>query len=116
MKEIKLTPVKIKKSPKDKYIIVVEFMHGDGDHYDTDEYKCKDDADFRRVIELLGDIPSSPGEGGDSDKYDEWELETFKSDNFIPHDITYNDIKTHISSFEAFYYDSNGNKFQAEII
>jgi hypothetical protein len=114
MKEIKLTPVEVEYSPKDKFIVVVTFMHGDADKYDYEEYECKDEADFRRIVDKLNDAPQNPSEGGDDDAYDEWALETFTYEDFIPYDVVYPG-KCSYDGFEAFYYDSNGVKFKAEI-
>jgi len=111
MNPIKLTPVKNKKSPKDKYVIIVSIMFGDADRYEDHKYSCKNEKDFIRVIKQLEDSPMSPGEGGDRKTYEKWELETFGSEDFIPYD---DQCKAAYDTFEAFYYDSNGNKFKAE--
>jgi len=114
MKQIKLIPVE-KEPIKNKYIILVKFMHGDADGYTEQEYECDDENDLRRIVDKLDNIPQVPAEGGDEDVYDAWELDTFNSDDFIPYDQTGYDCKASYDRYEAFYHDENGVEFRVEL-
>jgi hypothetical protein len=83
--KVKLTPI----TPpyKNKYVIVVNFMHGDADAYSDETYVCKDKADFIRVMSQEHQAPEDPGAGGDEDAYDAWCADLF-SEDFVPGDCT----------------------------
>jgi hypothetical protein len=115
MKEIKLTQIRLLSVLVDAFTISVAFVHSDSDTYDYESYKCKDEADFRRVVSSLNNAPLSPHQGGDIEEYDKWELETFGREGFIPLDIVF-ESKCTYDGFEAFYYNEDGIMFKAEII
>lgn len=114
MKALKLTPSK-KEFITNKFIVKVTFMHGDADAYTSETYTCKDEDDFRRVVDKLNDAPQNPAEGGDECKYKEWELDTFGFEDFIPWDITGYDCPASFDDYECFFYDENGVEFMVEI-
>ena len=111
---MKLT--KVEPKYKSKYVIEVEFMHGDGDAYTTEDYICDDEVDCQSVMEALGgDVPTDPSAGGDEDIYNDWCLKVFKSDDFVPYDTTCDcQFRACYSSSEPFYYDENGDKFEVK--
>ena len=110
--KVKLTP--IAHPYKNKYVIVVKFMHGDADAYTNETYVCEDKADFIRVMSSP-DGPQEPASGGDDDAYAEFYSDLFGCDDFIPYDCTGYDCKASIRDFSGFFYDENGNKFQATL-
>lgn len=110
---MKLT--KVKPKYKNKFVIEVEFMHGDADAYTTEDFICDDEAECKSVMESLkGDIPMNPAEGGDENLYREWELKVFKSEDFIPYDTTGYDCPASYEGASAFFYDQNGEKFEVK--
>jgi hypothetical protein len=114
MKPLKLIPIKTN-NPKSVYTVVVKFMHGDADLYTFAHYRCEWEQDLRRIVAQLKNPPRNPAEGGDEDTYDKWEVDTFKSDDFIPTDKTGYDCKASYDGHECFYNDENGVKFKVEI-
>ena len=99
-----------------KFVIEVEFMHGDADAYTKENYVGDDEEDCLRVLAACGDSPQSPGSGGDDDDaYDAWCFKTFKSEDFNPYDVTYNDIRAAYDSYEVFFYDHSGKKCEVAV-
>lgn len=111
---MKVTLKKVTPDYKNKFVIVVNFMHGDADAYTDETYVCKNEADFIRVMSAP-DGPQDPGAGGDDDEYRAFYKNLFKTDDFIPTDITCDDYPATIQDFEGFYYDEAGNKFEATL-
>jgi hypothetical protein len=112
--KIKLTPVSIKKAPKDKYFVEVRIMHGDADHYDNDLYPCEDEAEFKKIMSAFKDMPKPEAEGG-GDEYCEW-CDNLLGEYFVPHDVSGYDCRATVRSFKGFYYDEHGAKFEAELV
>lgn len=105
---------KLKPEYTDKFVIVVEFMHGDADAYTKEEYVCKDEADFIRVMSAP-EGPQDPSSGGDEDVYREFYADLFKDDSFVPGDCTYLDIPACVYGWESYYYDKDGTKYEATL-
>ena len=106
--KVKLTPVKSKY--KNKYVIEVEFMHGDADAYTTESFVCKNEADFIRIIS--NDVSSLNRHK--EDEYDEQMTKLFGED-FCPCDCTCEDYRASIQEMNGFYYDVAGTKFNATL-
>jgi hypothetical protein len=109
--------IKIKKiapKHKNKYVIEVDFMHGDADAYTTEEFVCANENEFERIMKQEQLIPQSPGSGGDEDAYRAWCTELFGED-FVPSDCTCDDIQASVESFAGFYYNEAGVKFEASL-
>ena len=107
--KIKLTQIKPKFT--NKFVIIVSCMHGDADAYTDEEYVCKDEADFIRIM-------SAPECEHDScsneDVYRSFCTDLF-GDDFIPFDVVYQDSHASIESVEGFYYDVDGVKSEATL-
>lgn len=112
---MKVTLKKLEPEYTNKFVIVVNFMHGDGDLYDTEEYVCKDEADFIRVMSAP-EGPEDPGAGGDEDAYREFYNDLFYDGGFVPGDATCDcQVLAAVQEFEGFYYDEAGNKYEATL-
>ena len=108
--KIKLIPIPVVKSPKNKYIIDVWFMHGDADAYTSEIYACKNESAFLRVMESFKNKPDCRT----CNQYD-WCTTTF-GEGFTPYDITCDSYLADVSTLTGYYYDENGIKFEAELI
>ena len=109
--------VKLKKiAPKykDKFVIEVEFMHGDADADSTETYVCKDEAEFVRIMNAESEGPESPGSGGDEDEYNDFYADLFGED-FVPSDVTCCDYPACVEAFNGFYYDKDGTAYTASL-
>lgn len=114
---IKLTPIPQKKKPKNKYLINVEFMSGDADHFETVKYWCKDEEDFKNTIGKIeeGIEKYRYSRHANEDEYDAYWYEVFGED-FVPYDVTSQcDYKAATDRYEGFYFDEHGVKFKAEL-
>jgi hypothetical protein len=110
---MKLKPI----TPKyrNKFVIEVEFMHGDADAYSTEECACKDEAEFTKIMEGLKNVPQDPGSGGDDDEYRDF-FSNLIGEDFVPGDSTTDhQFLAAYDGHTGFFYDQNGNKFEAEI-
>ena len=115
---------------RNEYVLSVDYMHGDADGDTVETYTYSDDPDS--VLELKQDLLglmafiNSDAEFEDAvseiapifeaqgieDAYavaEEW------VDKFHEHDITCEDRGAAISGFTLIYYDSNGDRFIAEL-
>jgi hypothetical protein len=111
--KVKLTPIQPKY--RNKYVIRVEFMHGDADAETYEDYVCRDRDDFIRVLSAFDDCPQDPGSGGDEDAYDAWCEEMF-GEGFVPGDCTCDfQVRAAIRGCECFFFDEDGNEFTAEL-
>lgn len=107
--KVKHTPIQPKY--RNKYVIRVEFMHGDADATTYEDYVCKHQDDFIRVMSAFDDSPQDPGSGGDEDEYDSWCAEMFGED-FVPGDCTCDfQVRAALRGCEGFFYDEEGNDF-----
>jgi len=112
---IKLTPVKHKTNPRNKYEIELSLMHGDADKYEKAVIPCKNEAEFLRRMEALKNMPLSTAAGGN--KYEKWCEDTFS--DYIPRDCIYGqcrDCSATIDMFEGFYWDEHGTKYHAGVV
>ena len=113
--KIKLTPIPLKKQLKNKYIVEVEFMHGDADHKTFEKVVCKKESDFIHLMSKIDEgIKKFQYSGVWNSEYIPWWEELFGED-FIPYDITCEGQKTQVRGAEGFYYDENGTKFSAAL-
>lgn len=111
---ILLTPVVKKTTPKDRYFIILEIMHGDADFYEKIKYPCKNEAEFVSKMLALADMPLASGSGG-SDKIWSGFCETNFSD-YIPTDKTsVGQYTACIDDYSGLYFDKNGDEFVAKI-
>lgn len=95
-----LTPYPVKTNPKSKYVIVVNFMHGDADSYTKEEYEFKTEEAAKEALSWF--LEYSGAELGDSDYPFE-----------IPWDVTA-DCQFHATIDgieEVVYYNETGEKF-----
>jgi len=129
----------ISKSPiqtlKNRYELIVEFMHGDadGETFKTMLFDANDEAAVRRM-KLFIAAYEHLGDGDDFDYLSDQATEYFKSiglsdeeapklgsifgDNFYDGDITCEGRGAAFNGFELFYWNEHGVKFdvEAEII
>jgi len=114
---VKLTPIPTKNNPKNKYIVVLNVMHGDADKYEDIEITCKNSADFEKKMLAVTNQPLEGSAGGDEAEYKKWCEDNF-GEGYIPHDCIYrctgNLVK--VKSIEGFYYNEYGIKFHAELV
>lgn len=104
---------KVESKYKNKYVIEVEFMHGDADLYTTEDCVCEDELECKTIMEKLnGEIPTSPASGGDDDEYDTWSLDVFGSYDFIPYDKSGYDCRASYEDASAYFYNQDGVKFE----
>lgn len=114
--EMKLVPMS---SKKNVYVVVLEAMHGDGDHSDYLEFSYKENEfqEFKKHVQQVNEYLSKFDNGGqyfndvmckDTDTYpwlDCW-----------PRDITCDSYRACLRGMELFYYDENGLKYTLKIV
>jgi hypothetical protein len=99
---------------RNKFVIEIVFMHGDGDSYSTEECPCDDGAEFTKIMKGLENVPQDPGSGGD-DAYKDFFTDLIGED-FVPGDVTRDhQFLAAYDGHSGFFYDQAGNKFEAEI-
>jgi hypothetical protein len=110
---MKLKPVVSKY--KNKFVIEVEFMHGDADAYSTEECPCEDEVEFTKIMKGLENVPQDPGSGGDDGEYADF-FTNLIGEDFVPGDSTTDhQYDAAYDGHKGFFYDQAGNKFEAEI-
>lgn len=115
-----VTDVYIKTATKPKYfncyVVEVEYMHGDADHYQTEEdtfgvNKRQDLIDYLNFLErCLAEYPYGRGGSDDYDHipgYDEM-VSSWPCDDC--------GIQASLEGYEVFFYDSTGTKHDCEVV
>jgi len=109
---IRLTKIPFVVSPRDKYEIDLDLIHGDGDKYETVTIHCQDEAEFLKMMDALKNMPTPTSEGNKD--YEDWCCNNFGDS--IPHDCYYgHDKSATVDSFGGFYWDLEGAKHHAAV-
>lgn len=102
---------------KDVFVLEVQYMHGDADHYTNDEYHYIDHtlllehANFLEVCKKK----FSHGMGGNDGYWDVPGYELYGED-YIPRDNECCNGHASVESFKAYWIDSKGNKYVVNFI
>lgn len=104
---MKLTKIE---NPRNVYKLILTFMFGDADGYESVELKYKTQEEFIQHYNVLDSCPDSPGSGGDQAVYRDWWTENFGCD-IVPYDPTC-DIQSAYDGRKGIYYDENGDAFK----
>lgn len=114
--KVKLTPLPPKKIPTNRYILHLEFMSGDADHYDIEKYYCDDEEDFKRLFTKVTEGIKELKYNYDRDEQMAYWYKIFGDYMEVPHDVTCEGYPARMTNIQGFYYDENGVKFKAEVV
>lgn len=94
-----------------RYVVEVEFMYGDGDHYKTIEFDFHSDAGAIEFLYMLNQLKKGyiPNLHKLSDPIDG----PYLFENW-PYDVDA-DRPTYYQGYEVYFYDVNGNKCPVKV-
>jgi hypothetical protein len=108
-------PIKTR-NPKNKYLIIAEAMHGDADKYEKVEIGPFSKSQIKEIEAIINLFKKMKKYDCDPNGYYNIEgFEEFYSDCW-PSDCTCCDYPASFKSYEIFFFDENGIKYQVKVI
>lgn len=98
---------------KSGFFIECDFMHGDADKNEKDEFKLGSEDEAIQCLEWIERQPSHPSEGGDDEEWNEWREEGFIE---FPYDVVFDGQLCQLDGHEIFFYDADGLKHSVDIV